>query len=32
VQRLLAGAPSRKEGLEDLLWTLLNLNEFSCNH
>ena len=25
-------APSRKEGLEDLLWTLLNTREFQFNH
>ena len=25
-------APSPKEGLEDLLWTLLNTREFEFNH
>jgi hypothetical protein len=29
---LLAEAPSRREGLEDLLWTLLNSREFLLNH
>ena len=32
VRKLLADAPSRKEGFEDLLWTLLNLAEFAVNH
>jgi hypothetical protein len=32
VRELLAEAPSRKEGLEDLLWALLNMAEFACNH
>ena len=32
VRRLLAAAPSRKEGFEDLLWTLLNCAEFVFNH
>lgn len=32
VRRLIAAAPSRKEGFEDLLWTLLNCAEFSFNH
>lgn len=32
VVRLIAAAPSRKEGLEDLLWALLNSAEFVCNH
>lgn len=32
VQRLLAQAPSRREGFEDLMWTLLNLGEFAFNH
>lgn len=31
-QRHLASAVSRKEGIEDLLWTLLNVAEFSYNH
>jgi hypothetical protein len=30
--RLVAKAPSRKEGVEDLLWTLLNSREFLFNH
>jgi Protein of unknown function (DUF1553)/Protein of unknown function (DUF1549) len=29
---LVAAAPSRKEGFEDLLWALLNMTEFSSNH
>ena len=29
---LVGEAPSRKEGLEDLLWTLLNATQFSFNH
>jgi hypothetical protein len=29
---LLKLAPSQREGLEDLLWTLVNLGEFNCNH
>jgi hypothetical protein len=32
VQRLVARAPSRREGYEDLMWTLLNLGEFGFNH
>jgi hypothetical protein len=32
IQQLLTSAPSRREGLEDLLWTLLNCSEFICNH
>jgi hypothetical protein len=32
VRRLLAAVPSRKEGFEDLLWTLLNSAEFVFNH
>ena len=32
VRRLLADAPSRKEGFEDLLWALVNLAEFGWNH
>jgi hypothetical protein len=32
VTRLLASAPSRQEGLEDLLWTLLNSGPFVFNH
>ena len=32
VQRLVARAPSRKEGFEDLLWTLVNCSEFMFNH
>lgn len=32
VQRLLGTAPSRREGFEDLLWTLLNCAEFVFNH
>ncbi len=32
IRKLLAEAPSRKEGFEDLLWTLLNTAEFGCNH
>lgn len=31
VKKLLATVP-RKDGLEDLLWTLLNLSEFTSNH
>jgi hypothetical protein len=30
--RLMAKAPSFKEGVEDLLWTLLNTREFLFNH
>ena len=30
--KLIAIAPSRKEGLEDLLWTLCNCKEFLFNH
>jgi hypothetical protein len=30
--KYLAGVPSRQEGLEDLLWTLLNCSEFVMNH
>ena len=30
--RLIAMAPTRKEGLEDLLWTLCNCKEFLFNH
>ena len=29
VRQLLAQAPSRQEGFEDLLWTLINCAEFS---
>ncbi len=32
VQTLLGDSPSRKEALEDLLWTLLNTGEFVFNH
>jgi hypothetical protein len=32
VARLLATAPSRQEGLEDLLWALVNCAEFVFNH
>lgn len=32
IRQLLAESPSRKEGFEDLLWTLLNMAEFACNH
>lgn len=31
-QKLIARAPSRKEGVEDLLWTLINMTEFGFNH
>lgn len=30
--RLMNAAPSKKEGCEDLLWTLVNLTEFAFNH
>jgi hypothetical protein len=30
--QFVATAPSRKEGVEDLLWTLLNLPEFALGH
>lgn len=30
--RLIASAPSRADGLHDLLWTLINVTEFSFNH
>jgi len=32
VKELLAESPSREEGLQDLLWTLLNSTEFVFNH
>jgi hypothetical protein len=32
ITELLAEAPSKKEGVEDLLWTLLNSSEFVFNH
>lgn len=32
IERLLASAPTRQEGLEDLLWTLVNCPEFVFNH
>lgn len=32
VRELLADAPSREEGLQDLLWSLLNSAEFVFNH
>ena len=32
VQKLIAAAPSKKEGLQDLLWALLNSTEFVFNH
>ncbi|MBI5761301.1 MAG: DUF1549 domain-containing protein [Planctomycetales bacterium] len=32
ITELLAEAPSKKEGFEDLLWTLLNSSEFVFNH
>lgn len=31
IAKLLAAAPSRQEGFEDLMWTLLNLTEFGWN-
>jgi hypothetical protein len=30
--KFIAGAGSRKEGMEDLLWSLLNSSEFLFNH
>ena len=30
--KLLSSAPNRKEGLEDLVWTVLNSKEFLLNH
>ncbi|QDU09672.1 DUF1549 and DUF1553 domain-containing protein [Gimesia aquarii] len=32
VRELLAEAPSRKEGWQDLVWTIINLSEFVFNH
>ena len=32
IEQLLREAPSRAEGLQDLLWTLLNSSEFVFNH
>lgn len=32
INELLAEAPSRREGWEDLMWTLLNCPEFAFNH
>jgi hypothetical protein len=32
IAELLAVAPRREEGLQDLLWTLLNSSEFAFNH
>jgi len=32
VRELLADAPTKKEGWEDVLWALLNSAEFSFNH
>jgi len=32
VRKLLTRSPSRKEGFEDLLWTLLNTAESTHNH
>jgi hypothetical protein len=31
-KQIIATAPSRREGWEDLMWTVLNLAEFSVNH
>ena len=31
-RRIMASAPNRQEGCEDLLWTILNLTEFGFNH
>jgi len=32
IDELLTDAPSEAEGLQDLLWTLLNCTEFQFNH
>ena len=31
-EKFIATVPSRKEAMEDLLWTLLNCSEFVMNH
>ena len=31
-KQIIASAPSRREGCEDLMWAVLNLAEFSVNH